>query len=263
MGTRGIFGLVCDGEEKLMYNHWDSYPDSLGNRVTEFISHVNEVNGLDVLRDKCSALKLMDENKKPTATQKRKYKRYADTSVGGGSLDDWYVLLRNLQSGHMLWELYGGYVKHITDNKKFMKDGVFCEYAYIIDLDKESFIFHDGCNEEPRIAPLEKVPEGNWLQNLFPYYKFSSDLNDLLWSERKELSEKLGISEDAVKDIAKSLLWKDATNIKLGAKNDEEYKEMLESIGYTEEDVKDFIWQSDEKKMEHAEEIVSKFGGGI
>jgi hypothetical protein len=84
-----------------------------------------------------------------------------------------------------------------------------------------------------------------------------------LWNEREELSKKTGMSEKELKDIANSLYWKDAKKINLGAKSDEEYKEMLEGLGYNEKDVQDFIWQSDEKQLEFAEDILSTFGGGI
>lgn len=40
MGTRGTWGFVADGDEKLTYNHFDSYPDGLG------------VDVLDALREK-------------------------------------------------------------------------------------------------------------------------------------------------------------------------------------------------------------------
>jgi hypothetical protein len=35
MGTRGTWGFVLDGEEKLTYNHFDSYPDCLGVEVLD------------------------------------------------------------------------------------------------------------------------------------------------------------------------------------------------------------------------------------
>jgi hypothetical protein len=33
MGTRGLFGFRCDGTDKLAYNHLDSYPDCLGEKM--------------------------------------------------------------------------------------------------------------------------------------------------------------------------------------------------------------------------------------
>ena len=37
MGTRGLWGFRKNGEDKLTYNHYDSYPDYLGRTVVEFV----------------------------------------------------------------------------------------------------------------------------------------------------------------------------------------------------------------------------------
>lgn len=42
MGTRGIMGFVVDGQEKLTYNHYDSYPDGLGLDVLRWLRGLNE-----------------------------------------------------------------------------------------------------------------------------------------------------------------------------------------------------------------------------
>lgn len=36
MGTRGIMGFRQNGADKVMYNHWDSEPQSLGYRIVEW-----------------------------------------------------------------------------------------------------------------------------------------------------------------------------------------------------------------------------------
>lgn len=36
MGTRGAYGFYKDGQNKLTYNHFDSYPEGLGNTVVDF-----------------------------------------------------------------------------------------------------------------------------------------------------------------------------------------------------------------------------------
>jgi hypothetical protein len=37
MGTRGAVVLVADGQEKTVYNHYDSYPDGLGETVLKWV----------------------------------------------------------------------------------------------------------------------------------------------------------------------------------------------------------------------------------
>lgn len=43
MGTRGFVGFVIDGQEKIGYNHFDSYPDGLGVDVLSWLR--GEVHG--------------------------------------------------------------------------------------------------------------------------------------------------------------------------------------------------------------------------
>jgi hypothetical protein len=37
MATRGAFGLTHKGQTKMIYNHWDSYPDGLGREFVDWI----------------------------------------------------------------------------------------------------------------------------------------------------------------------------------------------------------------------------------
>ena len=37
MGTRGIYGFRLNNTDKLTYNHYDSYPSSLGEDIYQFI----------------------------------------------------------------------------------------------------------------------------------------------------------------------------------------------------------------------------------
>ena len=37
MGTKGTYGFFKNGESKLTYNQFDSYPEGLGTNIVEFI----------------------------------------------------------------------------------------------------------------------------------------------------------------------------------------------------------------------------------
>ena len=37
MATRGAFGLTHRGQKKMIYNHWDSYPEGLGREFVDWI----------------------------------------------------------------------------------------------------------------------------------------------------------------------------------------------------------------------------------
>ena len=50
MGTRGVYGIQKNNEQKLMYNHFDSYPEGLGLTVLHFISNHN-VQDIELMFD--------------------------------------------------------------------------------------------------------------------------------------------------------------------------------------------------------------------
>jgi hypothetical protein len=152
MGTRGCWGYVIDGEPKLTYNHWDSYPSGLG---VEIVAHVQRhTDDLDALRKQVRALRLVGKDDKPTPGERDQLAGHADLNVSTGSLDEWYVLLRNLQ-GDPDGTLAAGYM---IDSRDFPTDSLFCEWAYVIDLDAEMLEVYRGFQEEPHVGRF--APEG-------------------------------------------------------------------------------------------------------
>ena len=48
MGTRGLYGFRKNGKDKITYNHWDSYPEGLGQNVLNFVKEtsIEELNSI-------------------------------------------------------------------------------------------------------------------------------------------------------------------------------------------------------------------------
>jgi len=137
MGTRGAFGWRLNNQDYITYNHFDSYPDELGATMIKFIS---ENSDLQVMREKVAALRLVNDDTKPTAEEQTALKKYSDDRVGAGSLADWYCLLRQTQ-GEPNLVLESGYILDFHD---FLEDTTYCEYSYIINLDANTFEFYTG-----------------------------------------------------------------------------------------------------------------------
>jgi hypothetical protein len=179
MGTRGCWGFRLEGQDKLTYNHWDSYPVSLGTALTDTLAKYGSTDW-DILADEVSDLVLVDERSTPTPEQIDRLRQYADEGVGGRSLNDWYCLLRRSQ-GDMEKTLES---KLMVDSHKFMRDSLFCEWAYVINLDDDLFEIYRGFQKEPhtkgrysgfapdqgyypvalfKTYPLDDIPE-NWAE---------------------------------------------------------------------------------------------------
>ena len=146
MGTRGLFGVKIDGNDKVTYNHFDSYPDALGkNMVIEFLEYLDEPGGYELLKKQARELVLVSEDTEPTDEQISKLSRFANVNVSSGDLKDWYCLLRGNQ-GRLRSTLQSGFM---IDSRIFAFDSLFCEYGYIINLDEEVFECYLGFQKQP------------------------------------------------------------------------------------------------------------------
>lgn len=155
MGTRGVIGFRIDDKDKVMYNHMDSYPGYLGVKILE---DIDEIISLDVsktvketrinkLKENVRNIRLIEEeeeNLSPVDIEWAKQHGFANFNVGGKEIS-WYQLLRGLQ-GNLI-----DCLKHsvMLDAKDFIKDSLFCEWGYIINLDSLELEVWEGFQTEP------------------------------------------------------------------------------------------------------------------
>ncbi len=144
MSTQGAVGFIANEKWYVTYNNADSNPDWLGMRVLEFCK---SIISWDYLKTLVTKLTLVDEECKPTPEQIELYKGYSDSRVSQGTLEDWYCLLRGLHQGKILYEIASGNVTHMIDNHLFLSSSLYCEWAYIIDLDSMTLKIYNGFNE--------------------------------------------------------------------------------------------------------------------
>lgn len=149
MGTRGLIGIRVGGQFHGTYNHFDSYPEGLGEEVADFAANLNPA-ALETFRGRAQALTWVDAKSTPTPEQIDRYKKFADEDVSSKKLTEWYVLLRAAQGVDTLKGIADGSLAHLIDNSEFVKDSVFCEYAYILDLDRAVLEFYKGFQREPQ-----------------------------------------------------------------------------------------------------------------
>jgi len=139
MGTRGIVGFRLDGKDKLSYSHFDSYPECLGATVVNFVKSVDPITLLAQVK----VLKPVPK-RKPNAEEIKRLAEFTDLKVSEQSTSDWYCLLRETQ-GEPEAILKSGF---FSDSKTFIRDSLFCEYAYIINLDEGTLEMYRGFQAE-------------------------------------------------------------------------------------------------------------------
>lgn len=136
MGTRGAWGFIHNGVERLTYNHFDSYPSGLGE---DLLAWAREADW-DKVRQQVLDLHIVDENGTPSAEERLALAEHHE-NVSSGT--DWYSLLRGLQ-GNPQGTLDAGYM---TDGHTFPLESLFCEWAYIFDLDANTLDVYRGFNK--------------------------------------------------------------------------------------------------------------------
>lgn len=141
MGTRGAYGFRIDGVDKVTYNHSDSYPSGLGKDIADFCV---ETKGID-LKPFARGIRMVNEVTPPTPDEIRKYHEFLNDQVGECTDKDWYCLLRQTQ-GDLQPYLDG--LDVMIDSKGFLKDSLFCEWAYIINLDDGVLEIYEGFNKQ-------------------------------------------------------------------------------------------------------------------
>lgn len=153
MGTRGAWGFRKDNVDKITYNHFDSYPSGLGEIIKEFICK----HSIKELKETADRIVLINGKTPPTKAQIKECISFADVNVGNGDLHDWYCLLRETQSNPVA---YIKDVRYMVDNADFISDSLFCEYAYVINLDSNKLEIYAGFQKKPQKNRYFKIPIG-------------------------------------------------------------------------------------------------------
>ena len=100
------------------------------------------------LKTEVPKIVFVDNNTKPTFEEQLNIpKEYWDLTVGKGTADDWYCLLRNAQG--TIEPYYNGTLRYMMNSPTFIKDSLFCEWAYIVNLDTMKFEIWRGFQKEP------------------------------------------------------------------------------------------------------------------
>lgn len=145
MSTRGAYGYYIDGVSKICYNKYDSYPGGLGKEIADLLRHVEQgnVGGWEALIPIARDIQMVEE----------------DDSVKGlvnKSLKTFLLKHAGFRKNGLLRDV-------MVDGLSFLSDSLFCEHAYIINLDDGLFEYYRGFQDEPhalgRYAKDVQTPE--------------------------------------------------------------------------------------------------------
>lgn len=175
MGTRSSIGVHVNGKDKLTYNQYDGYPTGVGKDVFKQVCDLIQSEGWDKVKKMAVKLRQVKSNRKFTAKQKEKYGQYWE-QVSTGT--DMYSLLRGLQGelGLMLKEGI------MTESNAFICDSLYCEWAYILNVDEKTFEIYQGFQHSAPNGRYKDVPpdeNGYYACTLIYTIRLSDDVNHL------------------------------------------------------------------------------------
>ena len=154
MGTRNLTAVMLDGEYKIaQYGQWDGYPSGQGVVALAFVSNVEKREKLKRQLEHVHFL-----------TQEEIDKVFADLGLGEWITEEQAEKLHerlpflNRDIGAVILTMVANCEDrpiNLRNSIDFAKDGLFCEWAYVIDFDKNTFEVYKGFNQDP-LPPHER-----------------------------------------------------------------------------------------------------------
>jgi len=163
MGTRAVMGFRKNNVDKYQYVHYNGYPEGLGRELVYALKDTT-IEQLNTIYDN---IQMVSGKEPPTIEQKKACFKYANINVSNQSLDDWYCLLRNAQ-GNL--HAYKEGLVYMLDSGDFIKNSLFCEYAYIINLDTNELEFWTGFQKKPDSSNRYGVEPSHIIEEDEKYY---------------------------------------------------------------------------------------------
>lgn len=149
MGTRNLVSVMKNKEYKVaQYGQWDGYPEGQGLTVLNFLREC-DLEKFKQQIDKCTFIE--DDNYIKAAYEELGI----DISSGyitmedSARFEDEYPQLSRNMGGKILEFIYDNDNVLLKNEIEFAKDSLFCEWAYVVDLDKNTFEVYEGFNKEP------------------------------------------------------------------------------------------------------------------
>lgn len=174
MGTRNLTMVISGKQTKVaQYGQWDGYLEGQGQTILKFLRRVNlpkfkeKVNTLQFATD--DDLKVINGyiEKRAAVNSWNVYEAwgkyaYFSRDMGGKILTAIMGNPVKMNEGLNEYKEHEFSVKLVQDSSTFAADSLFCEWAYVIDLDKGTFEVFKGFNK----TPLGKDQRFRYMQDL-------------------------------------------------------------------------------------------------
>lgn len=164
MGTRNLTMVINkEGETKIaQYGQWDGYPEGQGRVILTFLNR-RKSSGFKKFQKKLELVHFSTEE------EEKEMQKFSESI---GSKDGWMTMEQSAKYHEryplLTRDLGGAILKSVDkltkptflqDSTDFAGDGLFCEYAYVVDFKKGNFEVYEGFSkrkltEKDRFYPL-------------------------------------------------------------------------------------------------------------
>lgn len=156
MGTRHLIAVFCNGEYKIaQYGQWDGYPEGQGTGVLSFLHKMDEQRFRKQLQ-LTSWISNEELNTLQAKFMKSKGAKSFNISVSDSFAEMFPEFSRDTGSDILEYVYTSEFpVIKLHNDITFAADSLFCEWAYVIDMDKRTFEVYVGFNHE-ELTPTDR-----------------------------------------------------------------------------------------------------------
>ena len=192
MGTRNLTCVWVDGDFKVaQYGQWDGYPTSAGAEIASAVQDIVNAGGLETFADIVRGCRFITEDELAA--------KYADLGIEGEwiTMEDasrfkelYPQIDRDMGYGIVRWLWENGSAE-LTNNVGFAGDTLFCEWAYVVDLDEcalEVYCGYFGSNGQGRLGEMEGGEDAVALLKTIPFEELCASDPDVLGEELERMA---------------------------------------------------------------------------
>ena len=152
MGTRNLTAVFVDGEYKVaQYGQWDGYPEGQGKTCLEFARNfLANKTDREAFADKvraCSWITQEEIDRRNAMIKSGEVKNWGKV---------WPELSRDTCSGILELVAQSDNGLLLENEIGFAADSLFCEWAWVIDLDAGTFEGFEGFNQAYKLTPEDR-----------------------------------------------------------------------------------------------------------
>jgi hypothetical protein len=148
MGTRHLICVVSNGEYKVaQYGQWDGYPTGQGIAICDFIQNEMNIRKFRKAVNECKYLTPEELKDKWIEFGVPRDADFVDSDIADKFAKKYPQLSRD--AGAKVLKLIQNGTRELQNSIDFAGDSLFCEWAYVLNLDNKTLEVYNGFNTKP------------------------------------------------------------------------------------------------------------------